>query len=101
MASNKKWFKRAMRTLVYGERQLWGLIKGKLTPDQVAHFEKEFSIVEAKEDNLDTGEVCVPEAAAPTKGVKKKTSTAASTKTNRRTKSTKTRATKKRANKEK
>ena len=49
MASNKKWFKRALRTLVYGEKQLWGLVKEKLTPEQVAYFEKEFLLVESKD----------------------------------------------------
>jgi hypothetical protein len=100
MASNKKWFKRAMRTLIYGERQLWGLIKERLTSEQVAYVEKEFSLVEATEKNLDTGEVSVPEAKTPTKEAKKKTSTASPTKTKRRTKPAKTRAPKKRANKE-
>ena len=42
MASNKKWFKRAIRTLSSGETQLWNLIKNKLTSEQVSYFEDQF-----------------------------------------------------------
>ena len=42
MASNKKWFKRALRTLSHGETQLWNLIKTKLVPTQVEYLEKQF-----------------------------------------------------------
>ncbi len=42
MASNKKWFKRALRTLSHGETHLWNLIKTKLVPEQVEYLESEF-----------------------------------------------------------
>lgn len=42
MASNKKWFKRAIRTLSMGETELWNLIKNKLTSEQVSYFENQF-----------------------------------------------------------
>ena len=42
MASNKKWFKRAIRTLSMGETELWDLIKNKLTSEQVSYFENQF-----------------------------------------------------------
>jgi len=42
MASNKKWFKRAIRALRSGESRLWEIIKENLSPEQVAHIESEF-----------------------------------------------------------
>ena len=41
MASNKKWFKRALRALAQGDTTLWDLVKTKLVPAQVSFLEKE------------------------------------------------------------
>ena len=81
MASNKKWFKRALRTLVYGEKQLWGLVKEKLTPEQVAYFEKEFLLAESKDLEVDP----IPEATTTTTTPEKK-KTASTKKTTPKTK---------------
>ena len=100
MASNKKWFKRALRTLVHGEKQLWGLIKDRLTTEQIEHIEKEFSLSETQ----DTVEPATPETSisaaaknSDTGSTKKKSET----KTKRRTTTTKKRATTRRTKKEK
>ena len=45
MASNKKWFKRAIRSLSSGNDQIWGLIKNKLSTSQIAQIETKFNIV--------------------------------------------------------
>ena len=45
MASNKKWFKRAIRSLSSGNDQIWELIKKKLSTSQIAQIEKKFNIV--------------------------------------------------------
>ena len=42
MASNKKWFKRAIRSLTAGETQLWNLIKEKLPVERVEMLESQF-----------------------------------------------------------
>ena len=42
MASNKKWFKRAIRSLSAGETQLWNLIKEKLPTERVEMLENQF-----------------------------------------------------------
>ena len=62
MASNKKWFKRAIRTLKAGEAELWELIKNKLTSEQVSFFENQFL-----EDSIS------PEATTPSEVVEIKT----------------------------
>ena len=43
MASNKKWFKRALRSLSHGDNELWKLIKTRLKTEQIEYFEKEFT----------------------------------------------------------
>ena len=102
MATKKKWFKRALRTLVYGEKQLWGLIKEKLTPDQVAYFEKEFFLAEyqTKEDDstIDVSTSTTTQKTDTTE-IKKKPKTVSKPK--RRTTTTKKRTTTRRTKKEK
>ena len=42
MASNIKWYKRAVRTLTAGETRLWEAIKKKLPADRVQSLEEKF-----------------------------------------------------------
>jgi hypothetical protein len=42
MASNKKWVKRALRALSYGDTVLWNIIKEKLAPERRAYLEDKF-----------------------------------------------------------
>ena len=42
MASNIKWYKRAVRTLAAGETRLWRAIKKKLPADRVKSLEEKF-----------------------------------------------------------
>ena len=42
MASNKKWFKRAIRSLTVGDTRLWHAIKKRFPDDQVKRLEEEF-----------------------------------------------------------
>ena len=101
MASNKKWFKRAMRTLIYGERQLWGLIKERLTPEQVAYCENEFGL--AENDNKTEPTVEPESSIEPLESTKENSNVSKAAKPKRRAKKTtiKPRATKKRATKTK
>ena len=52
MASNKKLFKRALRSLSHGDNHLWELIKTKLKKEQIEYFENEFSLETVEEKVL-------------------------------------------------
>ena len=43
MASNVKWYKRALRTLSNGDEKLWNVIKNKLPQDRIDFLENKFS----------------------------------------------------------
>jgi hypothetical protein len=82
MASNKKWFKRALRSLSYGDNELWKLIKTKLKTEQIEYFEKEFAPeaeetlkVEEKISVLDSRVKIEPKTTKKKATSKKKTTT--------------------------
>ena len=51
MASNVKWFKRAIRALSAGNKDYWQLVKTKLNPLQIERIEQEY--LEAESNNVD------------------------------------------------
>ena len=42
MASNKKWFRRALRALSYGEMDLWNILKQKLPDERRIYLENKY-----------------------------------------------------------
>jgi hypothetical protein len=91
MASNKKWFKRAYRSLASGNSQAWEMLKRKLPPSSVALLESSLPHMLTPEPEVqEAQEVIVqppPKPSKPSVSKKAKTSKAKTTTKARKAKS--------------